>query len=110
MVGRITAGVDPDSIVVSPGKCAYITTGAKLPQGANAVVKVRRSDKRANARTDGRAVGKRGRWKDGATIFVSIVRPTIMEKILAIISGDYFCSFEAPEITASEIRGVHYGF
>ncbi|CAN0552134.1 unnamed protein product, partial [Laminaria digitata] len=40
VVGRITAGVDPDSIRVSPGKCAYITTGAKLPQGANAVVKV----------------------------------------------------------------------
>ena len=33
-----------------------------------------------------------------------------MEKNLAIISGDYFCSFKAPEITASEIRGVHYGF
>lgn len=40
VVGRITAGVDPDSIQVSPGKCAYITTGAKLPQGADAVVKV----------------------------------------------------------------------
>ena len=38
------------------------------------------------------------------------LRPTIMEKNLAFISGDYFCSFEAPEITASEIRGVHYGF
>ena len=38
------------------------------------------------------------------------LRPTIMEIFLAIISGDYFCSFEAPAITASEIRGVHYGF
>lgn len=42
VVGRITAGVDPDSIQVSPGKCAYITTGAKLPRGADAVVKVRK--------------------------------------------------------------------
>ncbi|CAN0345163.1 unnamed protein product, partial [Ectocarpus sp. 8 AP-2014] len=41
VVGRITAGVDPDSILVSPGQCAYITTGAKLPRGADAVVKVR---------------------------------------------------------------------
>ncbi|CBN76716.1 conserved unknown protein [Ectocarpus siliculosus] len=40
VVGRITAGVDPDSIQVSSGQCAYITTGAKLPQGADAVVKV----------------------------------------------------------------------
>ncbi|CAN0022454.1 unnamed protein product, partial [Choristocarpus tenellus] len=40
VVGRITAGVNPDSVTVSPGKCAYITTGAKLPVGANAVVRV----------------------------------------------------------------------
>lgn len=40
VVGRITAGVDPDSITVSAGQCAYITTGAKLPKGADAVVKV----------------------------------------------------------------------
>ncbi|CAM9235871.1 unnamed protein product [Ectocarpus sp. 4 AP-2014] len=40
VVGRITAGVDPDSIQVSTGQCAYITTGAKLPRGADAVVKV----------------------------------------------------------------------
>lgn len=41
VVGRITAGVDPDSLTVSPGQCAYITTGAKLPKGADAVVRVR---------------------------------------------------------------------
>lgn len=40
VVGRIIAGVDPDSIAVSAGQCAYITTGAKLPKGADAVVKV----------------------------------------------------------------------
>lgn len=40
VVGRITAGVDPDSITVTAGRCAYITTGAKLPKGADAVVKV----------------------------------------------------------------------
>lgn len=54
VVGRITAGVDPDSIQVSPGKCAYITTGAKLPQGADAVVKVRRTNGRAHGPTDER--------------------------------------------------------
>lgn len=41
VVGRITAGVNPDSVEVSTGKCAYITTGSKLPRGADAVVKVR---------------------------------------------------------------------
>ncbi|CAM9122404.1 unnamed protein product [Pylaiella littoralis] len=40
VVGRITAGVDPDSMEVSTGKCAYITTGSKLPKGADAVVRV----------------------------------------------------------------------
>ncbi|CAM9193389.1 unnamed protein product [Scytosiphon promiscuus] len=40
VVGRITAGVDPDALEVLPGQCAYITTGAKLPKGADAVVKV----------------------------------------------------------------------
>ena len=37
-------------------------------------------------------------------------RPTNIIFFSAIFSGDYFCSFEAPEITASEIRGVYYGF
>ncbi|CAM9113787.1 unnamed protein product, partial [Hapterophycus canaliculatus] len=40
VVGRITAGVDPDALEVLPGQCVYITTGAKLPKGADAVVKV----------------------------------------------------------------------
>lgn len=44
MVGRITAGVDPDSMEVSTGKCAYITTGSKLPKGADAVVRVRKKN------------------------------------------------------------------
>jgi len=39
VVGRITAGMDPD-FILQRGQVAYITTGAKLPQGANAVVKV----------------------------------------------------------------------
>ena len=30
-----------------------------------------------------------------------------MDTFRAIIFGDYFRSFEAPEITASEIRGVY---
>eukprot|EP00638_Chattonella_subsalsa_P007564 CAMPEP_0117748530 /NCGR_PEP_ID=MMETSP0947-20121206/9190_1 /TAXON_ID=44440 /ORGANISM="Chattonella subsalsa, Strain CCMP2191" /LENGTH=667 /DNA_ID=CAMNT_0005566249 /DNA_START=111 /DNA_END=2114 /DNA_ORIENTATION=+ len=42
VVGRITAGCDPmaEKIIVSPGKVAYITTGAKMPEGADAVIKV----------------------------------------------------------------------
>ncbi|KAG5179608.1 MoeA N-terminal region-domain-containing protein [Tribonema minus] len=40
VVARITAGVDAAAITVGPGQCAYITTGAKLPKGADAVVKV----------------------------------------------------------------------
>ena len=35
---------------------------------------------------------------------------SIMESFLAIIFGDYFCSFQALEIAASEPWGVHYGF
>jgi gephyrin len=40
VVARITAGVDADTIILQPGQCAYITTGAKLPRGADAVIKV----------------------------------------------------------------------
>ncbi|CAM9546958.1 unnamed protein product [Heterosigma akashiwo] len=42
VVGRITAGCDPqaDGIRVEPGKVAYITTGAKMPAGADAVIKI----------------------------------------------------------------------
>jgi len=34
---RITAGVDPTS-ELGHGQCAYVTTGAKLPMGSNAVI------------------------------------------------------------------------
>jgi len=34
---QITAGVDPTS-QLGPGQCAYVTTGAKLPMGSNAVI------------------------------------------------------------------------
>jgi molybdopterin biosynthesis enzyme len=39
VVGRVTAGVDPDTqgVSVARGTVAYITTGSKLPQGADAV-------------------------------------------------------------------------
>lgn len=40
VLGRVTAGVDADSIELKPGQCTYITTGAKLPRGADAVIKV----------------------------------------------------------------------
>ena len=38
VVGRIVAGVDPQ-FALNPGEVAYITTGAKLPAGADCVVK-----------------------------------------------------------------------
>lgn len=44
-MGRITAGIDPDALEVLPGQCAYITTGAKLPRGADAVVKVKKTER-----------------------------------------------------------------
>jgi molybdopterin biosynthesis enzyme len=40
VIARITAGVDADTVQLQPGQCAYITTGAKLPKGADAVIKV----------------------------------------------------------------------
>ena len=45
VVARITAGVDADTVTLQPGQCAYITTGAKLPKGADAVIKVNNIDK-----------------------------------------------------------------
>ncbi len=38
VVGRVVAGVDPQ-FTLNPGEVAYITTGAKLPAGADCVVK-----------------------------------------------------------------------
>ncbi|EWM26002.1 molybdopterin biosynthesis protein cnx1 [Nannochloropsis gaditana] len=42
VMGRLTAGVDPDAhgLILAPGYTCYITTGTKLPQGADAVVKI----------------------------------------------------------------------
>jgi gephyrin len=43
VVGRVTAGRESESGLTGPlrsGTCAYITTGAMLPEGANAVLRV----------------------------------------------------------------------
>jgi len=39
VIGQVTAGLDP-GLEVGPGQAVYITTGAKLPKGADAVIKV----------------------------------------------------------------------
>lgn len=38
--GRCSAGGDASSVMVTPDTLAYVATGAPLPQGADAVVKV----------------------------------------------------------------------
>ncbi|KAM3567780.1 hypothetical protein VYU27_010080, partial [Nannochloropsis oceanica] len=46
VVGRLTAGIDPDAhgLILARGTVCYITTGAKLPQGADAVVKIEETE------------------------------------------------------------------
>eukprot|EP01048_Picozoa_sp_COSAG05_P018765 COSAG05_NODE_2807_length_2617_cov_2.139396_2_plen_109_part_00 len=50
VVGRVVAGTDPQ-FALQPGQVAYITTGAKIPEGADAVVKV--EDTEVLTREDG---------------------------------------------------------
>lgn len=40
IVSAVTAGADPEAVVLTSGKVAYITTGAPVPAGADAVVPV----------------------------------------------------------------------
>ena len=46
LIGEVHAGTDPD-LTVRPGSCAEISTGAVMPDGADAVVMVERTDERA---------------------------------------------------------------
>ena len=43
LVGAVHAGVEPD-VTVEPGTCAEVSTGAVMPDGADAVVMVERTD------------------------------------------------------------------
>lgn len=46
LAGKVHAGQTPDdSFTLSPGEVVYITTGAKVPAGANAVIKVEDTSK-----------------------------------------------------------------
>eukprot|EP00929_Paragymnodinium_shiwhaense_P013760 TRINITY_DN12160_c0_g1_i1.p1 TRINITY_DN12160_c0_g1~~TRINITY_DN12160_c0_g1_i1.p1 ORF type:complete len:881 (+),score=105.12 TRINITY_DN12160_c0_g1_i1:121-2643(+) len=48
VVGNVTAGVNPQMVSVRPGTVSYITTGAPLPEGADAVVPVENTVRGSN--------------------------------------------------------------
>ena len=52
LVGTVHAGATPD-VTVEPGTCAEISTGAVMPEGADAVVMVERTDERLDSGSDG---------------------------------------------------------
>ena len=52
LVGAVHAGATPD-VTVDPGTCAEISTGAVMPEGADAVVMVERTDERRDPGSDG---------------------------------------------------------
>ncbi|GAB7090198.1 molybdopterin biosynthesis protein [Halorubrum luteum] len=51
LVGAVHAGAAPD-VTVEPGTCAEISTGAVMPDGADAVVMVERTDERRDASSE----------------------------------------------------------
>ena len=52
LLGEVHAGAEPD-VVVEPGTCVEVSTGAVLPDGADAVVMVERTDERTTERETG---------------------------------------------------------
>ena len=61
IVGEVAAGDDP-TFRVGPGEAARIMTGAKLPEGADAVIAVEDTDGAAEGEVECRAVARRGRY------------------------------------------------
>ena len=51
LAGSVHAGVAPD-VTVEPGTCVEVSTGAVLPDGADAVVMVERTDERPSAKDE----------------------------------------------------------
>ena len=58
LVGAVHAGAAPD-VTVEPGTCAEISTGAVMPDGADAVVMVERTDERRDASSEAAEPGDR---------------------------------------------------
>ena len=61
IVGEVAAGDDP-SFRVGPGEAARIMTGAKMPQGADAVIAVEDTDGAATGEVECRTKARRGRF------------------------------------------------
>ncbi|WP_404391833.1 gephyrin-like molybdotransferase Glp [Humibacillus xanthopallidus] len=61
IVGEVAAGDDP-TFRVGPGEAARIMTGAKMPQGADAVIAVEDTDGSAGGEVECRAEARRGRF------------------------------------------------
>lgn len=61
IVGEVAAGDDP-SFSVSPGEAARIMTGARMPQGADAVIAVEDTDGAATGEVECRAPAPRGTY------------------------------------------------
>ena len=61
IVGEVAAGDDP-GFRVGPGEAARIMTGAKMPQGADAVIAVEDTDGAAEGEVECRADARRGRF------------------------------------------------
>ncbi len=61
IVGEVAAGDDP-TFRVGPGEAARIMTGAKMPEGADAVIAVEDTDGAAEGEVECRATTRRGRY------------------------------------------------
>ena len=61
IVGEVAAGDDP-SFTVSPGEAARIMTGARMPEGADAVIAVEDTDGAAHGEVECRAPAPRGTY------------------------------------------------
>eukprot|EP00300_Choanocystis_sp_HF-7_P036931 c52890_g1_i1.p1 GENE.c52890_g1_i1~~c52890_g1_i1.p1 ORF type:complete len:436 (-),score=99.20 c52890_g1_i1:85-1335(-) len=62
VVGSSVAGTDPESILVEPGTIAYVTTGAPVPSGADAVIPVEKTEEISSTRVRIDGDAKPGLW------------------------------------------------
>ena len=71
LVGAVHAGAAP-AVTVSPGTCAEVSTGAVMPEGADSVVMVERTDESGAEDGEGREEGGEGDGPDRIAVRTAV--------------------------------------
>jgi gephyrin len=99
------AGANRSTPAVGPGQCAYVTTGAPMPDGADAVLMVEYS-KRVKRVDGGGGMVEFSEWVSGAGVDVRAVGSDVAEGETVLRKGDVVGSAELGILIGCGVRSV----